>query len=162
MTKTGRFVPDATRSGRFQDLKSTAQTVSLVEKSKGQESDGDEAINSSSESSDDSSSTTDEDDTDSEAEADYGKNRALTNLSFMALRPCIEELHDDLRTWRHIQSGVQHLQEHDSEKFLCGRRVTDKYVLTDQGLLAEIAACQTCTNTKVVKEAQKTAHSMRE
>ena len=151
MIKDGRFVPDATRSGRFKNLVKVVQSVPVTEPVDVRLANEDPE--SSIESPEDSGSSTDLDVTDSDEEAGYGEKRALTALSFVDLRPCIEKLSDDFRTWRHIQSGVQHLQEMDSEKFLCGRRVTDKYVLTDQGLLLEISTCQTCVKTKPARAA---------
>ncbi len=151
MIKDGRFVPDATRSGRFRNLAKVVQSVPVTEQVDVRLANEDPE--SSIESPEDSGSSTDLDVTDSDEEAGYGEKRALTALSFVDLRPCIEKLSDDFRTWRHVQSGVQHLQEMDSEKFLCGRRVTDKYVLTDQGLLLEISTCQTCVKTKPARAA---------
>ena len=144
--KEGRFSPDSTRSGRFKKIMDVPEDA--ASKLCGA---NDAEPSSESES---SSSTSEASDTDPEAEEGYGSNRALTSMAFVDLRPSFEEMPEKFRTWRHKTSGVQHLQDEDGEKFLCGRRVTDRYTLTDQKPLVEVAICQQCMKTKSANDAQ--------
>lgn len=141
--KVGRFRPDCARSGRF------------IKKSGGQEAE-DEGVESSDESiGDNSDASTDvADATDSEDEAVYGKRKYLAHLACPNLRANTVPIPQNFRTWRHKSSVVQHLQDAGGQVFLCGRKVSDRYVEIDEGPLAELQVCQGCMKSKTAAAAE--------
>lgn len=115
----GSFLPDSTRSGRF--VKVDKVEVPADTEDGGGPEDSSGTFDGDTSTSDSSS------DRDEEAAEDIADSRMLMDLVTPELRPRLLEINDDYRMWRHRESGAQHLQLHDEEKFLCGRLVTDKY-----------------------------------
>ena len=102
-----------------------------------------------------SSSSSDGDTSSTEEAEDYGKRRSLDACTFAPLRPTTLRVPPEFCTWRHRVSGVQHLQFPEALKFQCGRRVTDRYVLTDGDPLVEVSVCQACIRSKTVVDANE-------
>lgn len=63
--------------------------------------------------------------------------------------PAIEEAPKGFVTWRHSVAGVQRLRSYQENKFQCGRRVTDRYIETDEPPIFEVALCQTCMKSRL-------------
>lgn len=68
------------------------------------------------------------------------------------LRPSLVRLRDDMRLWKHRISGVQHIQLLDEEKFMCGRRIIDRYFLCKSPPAFGDPVCQTCLNSGKAKD----------
>ena len=144
--KVGRFRPDCTRSGRF--VKKPGEAEVAVE-----------GVQSSDESNptDSEVSTDVADEDDVEDEETYGKRRFLTHMAFPNLRASTVTVPADFHTWRHRSSGVQHLQEAQNQTFLCGRKITGRYVTIDEGPLVEVQICQGCMKSKAAAAASREA-----
>ena len=164
LIKQGDFRPDSTRSGRFREQVGPApvaqENVVQPEEDTPEASGPPTIIESENENVDSSSidSWTDSA-TDAEGELDLDEadleqvdNSALLNLVMHNLRPSRFNLKQDMRSWRHRQSGIQHVQEEDSPKFLCGRRVTDRYFLCKSPPAVHDPVCQVCIGSSKAKQ----------
>ena len=136
----GSFLPDSTRSGRF--VKMDKVEVPADTEDGGGPEDSSGTFDGDTSTSDSSS------DRDEEAAEDIADSRMLMDLVTPELRPRLLEINDDYRMWRHRESGAQHLQLHDEEKFLCGRLVTDKYRLSPDKPSFECPGCKVCFSNK--------------
>ena len=172
--KQGRFKPDSTRSGRFRDPAQEVEiqklgSVVLAEKEisppLGQASvlvatdtsrtEAEEEVADSDSSSDSwTDSASDADDSSARGDGDLEDVDDTPMLSVVMpnLRPSTFRLQDDMRTWKHRISGIQHIQLHDEEKFLCGRKVIDRYFMCRNPPALGDPVCQTCLNSGKVKD----------
>ncbi len=164
LIKQGDFRPDSTRSGRFREQaaalqvareKVVHQEVETPEESGPPtviESAADDADSSSLDSWTDSASDADEGEDQDETDLENVDNTVLLNLVMPNLKPARFDLYDDMRSWKHRQSGIQHIQEEDSSKFLCGRRVTDRYFLCNSPPAIHEPVCQVCLGSSKVRQ----------
>ena len=164
LIKQGDFRPDSTRSGRFREQAGPAQVVRENAMQTGMntpegsgtptvlepdcESSHSTSVDSWTDSATDADGELGQDDVDLE-EVD---NSALMNLVMHNLRPSRFSLKKDMRSWKHRQSGIQHIQEEDSPKFLCGRRVTERYFLCKSPPAVHDPVCQVCIGSSKAKQ----------
>ena len=164
LIKQGDFRPDSTRSGRFREQAGPAQVVRENAMQTGMntpegsgtptvlepdcESSHSSSVDSWTDSATDADGELGQDDVDLE-EVD---NSALMNLVMHNLRPSRFNLKKDMRSWKHRQSGIQHIQEEDSPKFLCGRRVTERYFLCKSPPAVHDPVCQVCIGSSKAKQ----------
>ena len=164
LIKQGDFRPDSTRSGRFREQagpalatkeKAMQREVDTPEESGPAtlvESEGEQADSSSVDSSTDSATDADGEQDQDEADLEQVDNSVLLNLVMQNLKPARFNLKQDMRSWKHRQSGIQHIQEEDSSKFLCGRRVTDRYFLCKSPPAVHDPVCQVCIGSSKAKQ----------
>ena len=132
--KQGDFRPDSTRSGRFREH---AQEAQVLESASPHEREatpdgsveptelGSQSVqdDSSSDSWIDSASDADGELDPEDKDLEEVDNTVLLNLVMPNLKPTRFSLSSDMRSWKHRQSGIQHIQNEDASKFLCGRRI---------------------------------------
>ena len=88
-----------------------------------------------------------------EADLEEVHNTVLLNLVMPNLKPTRVNLSSDMRTWKHRQSGIQHIQFEDGPKFLCGRKVTERYFLCKSEPAVDDPVCQVCLGSGKAKQA---------
>ena len=172
--KQGLFRPDSTRSGRFREhagcveapkpitnmtsaseMSFPPETSPVLVATEPSRTEGveDEAIDSSSSDSwTDSASDADGSSEDGDGDLEAIDDGPVMPLVMPNLRPSLVRLHDDMRSWKHRISGVQHIQLLDEEKFLCGRRIIDRYFLCKSPPAFGDTVCQTCLNSGKAKD----------
>lgn len=162
--KQGHFRPDSTRSGRFQVELQTEKSTALEQRAvaaSSPEDSGPPTLVGSESIPDDSSSDDSWTDSASDAEGDIEQededledvdNTALLHLVMPNLKPSLFNLKEEMRTWKHRQSGVKRIQEEDAAKFLCGRRVTDRYYLCSTPPAVHDPVCQVCLGSSKAKQ----------
>lgn len=162
--KQGNFCPDSTRSGRFKEaLNRDAVARDAMSESglTSTEFSGEPTVVGSEEDEEESSSldswTDSGSDADPEVEPEDGDleeidNSALLNLVMPNLRPSRVRLGPDMETRKHRQSGIKHIMEAEGSKFLCGRRVTERYYLCSDPPAVNDPVCQVCLNSSKAKQ----------
>ena len=145
--KGGRFLPDNTRSGRFnvvqaeqtghEDDKHSEGSYELpfTESERlGGDSDGTSADSSS--------------DAGSPRGQDIDDATTLWELLKPEHRPLLLHVNSELERYVHKLSCVIHLRKKDAEKFLCGHVVNHRYEQREQAPSAECPRCTTCFGSK--------------
>ena len=169
--KQGIFRPDSTRSGLFKNVENnpsgwkTAELIATENLANAggdtpsgvaDLSEADEALEKESKSSTSDSWTDSASDADGTSDAGEGDLEEVDDGPMLGvvmpnLRPSTFRLHRDMRAWKHRTSGIQHIQLEDGEKFLCGRRIIDRYFLCRGPPALGDPVCQTCLNSGKVK-----------
>ena len=135
--KKGEFRPDETRSGRFVRAAQTDAPVTGSEVAEGDDSDSDYEPSSS-----------DSDDSDEDPFGRPSEASLLWHLVSPGLRPRSVDVPDHFLVYRNVVSGMQHLKPAGSLKFLCGRRVGERYSYYAGKPIGGVAMCDHCVGSK--------------
>ena len=146
----GAFMPDNTRSGRFKDETQGASAAQTQLESEEESLESYEMPFSE-------KLAGDTDDSGTDASSDAGEKSDSELLDTTTLwelveprhRPNLVQVKPGLETWMHVQSHVMHLLAQDSKRFICGRVVSDRYKVVQQGASCECTRCQTCYMSKL-------------
>ena len=132
--KKGRFKPDESRSGRFVEPRQpdTEADEPQTQLDEDESSDSDYVP---------SSSDTDEDD---ELFGPPSESALLWHLVMPQLRPGFVDVPDEVMVHRNVASGVQHLKWPGQLKFMCGRRLSDRYQFYAGKPIKGVALCDPC------------------
>eukprot|EP00438_Fugacium_kawagutii_P035732 Skav200347 [mRNA] locus=scaffold852:25374:27448:+ [translate_table: standard] len=141
--KRGSFLPDATRSGRFTRASGSdnaAGDVLLRELAEEDQEDNISGSESGSECSDVEPVVGGVDD-----------SVALWDLADPSVRPDFEALPPNCHVYRNLASGMQHYRKGAGDKFLCGRRLTERYVAYSGKPVIGVTLCEQCANSHGVR-----------
>ena len=135
--KKGDFRPDETRSGRF--VRPAQSEAPMTSSEVAAEDDSD---------SDDEPSSSDSEGSDEDPFGRPSEASLLWHLVSPGLRPRSVDVPDDFLVYRNIVSGMQHLKPAGSLKFLCGRRVGDRYSYYAGKPIGGVAMCDHCIGSR--------------
>ena len=153
MVADGAFAPDNTRSGRFKDETQGVPAAQTRAESEEESLESYEMPFSE-------KLVGDTDDSGTDASSDAGEKSDSELLDTTTLwelveprhRPNLVQVKPGFETWMHVQSHAMHLLAKDGKRFICGRMVSDRYKLVQQGASCECTRCQTCYMSKLTMD----------
>ena len=147
--KSGKFLPDNTRSGRFNVIQ-TEQAGHEDDRQSEGEGSYEMPFTESERLAGDSDGTS----TDSSSDAGSPRGRDIDDATTLwellkpEHRPLLLHVNSELERYVHKISCVIHLRKKDAEKFLCGHVVNHRYEQREQAPSAECPRCTTCFGSR--------------
>ena len=156
LVDAGTFQPDCTRSGRFVtglgeqnfEVAGSLASPSEVEEHLGSHS----IVDMAHETVVETDSSSDANSVLSDVPLEVHDSTPLLNLIPNVLRPSLVRLSAGLKIYRHVDTLCIHVLRDESQKFVCGRHVSDRYELRAV-MTKECSRCITCFLNKEVKTA---------